>query len=503
MARIVGIDLGTTFSASAVVRPDGRPTVLINREGFSLTPSAVLFDGSEIIVGEQAKNAATTSPETYVQFVKRQMGNPHWRFVDGNDIEYRPEEISAIILRRLADDAAAALGEPVHDVVVTVPAYFDDARRKATRDAGEIAGLNVLRLVNEPTAAAIAYGMDSKATGTILVYDLGGGTFDVTLMRADNGEFQVIATDGDRNLGGYDFDNALMRHVAAKVVDQGGPDLRDDPLTDAALRERCEKAKHTLSNVSQVSVRLTAGGQNFTVPVTRAEFEAMTADLLERTEIAVTGLFDELRPPMGWTDVDHLLLVGGSTRMPMVREMIQRVSGKTPVAGVNPDEAVALGAAIVGATLATTDRPAGLPSKIGDVTSQGLGIVAYDLDTLIAFNSIIIPKNTRIPVERDREYVTLEPNQRRLDVQVTAGNEDDLDYATVLKTKPIGLPAGLPLHAPLKCIMSYDLDGIIHVELIDLTSGKSQGEFELLRDNNLTDAEKVAARNSMRGRLIQ
>ncbi len=490
MGRAFGIDLGTTFSAVAVMRPEGRPALLMNVEGETLTPSVVLFtDGDQVLVGSTAKRATAALPSDCAQFFKRHMGDPHWRFVDSRGREYRAEQVAALILRRIAEDAGGQLGEPVKDVVITVPAYFDDARRLATRDAGEIAGLRVLRLINEPTAAAIAFGLEPTVKGIIFVYDLGGGTFDVTIMRAGSGEFEVIATDGDRNLGGFDFDNALMRHVSQRVQAEGGPDLLDDPVVSADLRDKCELAKRQLTTVDRASVFVGAGGRSFRVDITRDEFDAMTHDLLYRTEVTAGGVLDDAG--LAWADIDHVLLVGGSTRMRQVRDMIERISGKKPAAGVNPDEAVALGAAVVAenASAEVSGSRALVRVSVRDVTSQSLGVVAVDGDSGLLRNSVIIPRNTRIPVKQDQIYYTVEHHQRVAEVQVTecgeAGDETDLAYATVLGAKPIPLPHGRPKDSPLRVVMAYDVDGVIHVELIDLTDNRSLGEFELERPNNL------------------
>jgi molecular chaperone DnaK len=505
-SKAVGIDLGTTYSSAAVMRPEGRPSTIINREGETLTPSVVLFaEDDQVLVGSTARRSAATMPADCAQFVKRQMGDPHWRFVDSRGREYRAEEISALVLRRLVEDAELALGEPVRDVVITVPAYFDDARRRATLDAGEIAGLRVFRLINEPTAAAIAYGLDQLAVGNVFVYDLGGGTFDVTVMRVRAGEFEVIATDGDRNLGGFDFDNALMRHVADRVIEEGGPDLHDVLLLEADLRDKCELAKRQLTTVDQASIFITAGEKNFRIQVTRAQFDEMTRPLLDRTEVTASGVLDDAG--MGWSDIDHVLLVGGSTRMRMVREMIQRISGKQPVAGVNPDESVALGAAAVAEAAAieaaaATGTATGLARiAVRDVTSQSLGIIAVDKE--IRQNTVVIPRNTRIPAKHERIYYTVEYDQRAVELEVTEGEDEDLAYVTVLGAKPIPLTPGLPRNSPLKVVMSYDIDGVIHVELFDVTNRSSLGEFELDRPYNLDQSEVDKMRTELATREVQ
>jgi molecular chaperone DnaK len=488
------------------MRPEGKPSLVINREGESLTPSVVLFSDDQVLVGSTARRAAATMPADCAQFVKRQMGDPHWRFIDSRGREYRAEEVSALLLRRLVEDAELTLGEPVRDVVITVPAYFDDARRRATLDAGEIAGLRVLRLVNEPTAAAIAYGLDTLAEGTFFVYDLGGGTFDVTVMRARRGELEVIATDGDRNLGGFDFDNVLMRHVADRVREEGGPDLHDVLVLEADLREKCELAKRQLTTVDQASVFISAGGTHYRVQVTRSEFDELARPLLDRTEMTAAGVLDDAG--LTWAHIDHILLVGGSTRMRMVQQMIARVSGKKPVTGVNPDEAVALGAAVVAEAASTAAMPEESSNvtalsrmKIKDVTSQGLGVVA--LEHGIRVNTLVIPRNTRIPAKHERTYYTVENNQRAIEAEITEGEDEDLAYVTVLGTRPITLTPNLPVNSPLKIIMSYDIDGVIHVEVVDVANNKSLGEFELDRPYNLDQDQVHEMRTQLATREVQ
>ncbi|MPZ63791.1 MAG: Hsp70 family protein [Propionibacteriales bacterium] len=502
MTKALGIDLGTTFSVVAVVGAGGSPEILRNREGENITPSVVLFQGDDVLVGSTAKRSVTTMPDECVQFIKRQMGDPHWKFVDSRGFEFRPEEISALILRRLVDDAEMVLGESIEDVVVTVPAYFDDARRKSTLDAGEIAGLRVLRLINEPTAAAVAYGVDEIERGTCLVFDLGGGTFDVTVMNVASGEFEVIATDGDRNLGGFDFDNELMKHVANAVLADGGPDLLDGGALESDLREKCELAKRTLSNVPQASVFVSAEGRSHRVQVTGAEFEEMTRHLLDRTEMTVEAVLAE--SGLGWDSVDRILLVGGSTRMPMVAKMLERLSGKPAESRINPDEAVALGSAIVADLTArellgspsSSGTPSGPdPVSITDVTSQSLGVLAVQAGTENLLNHIVIAKNSKIPCKRVQKFQTLQENQREWLLQVTEGDDPDPEYVTRLLQRPLTLPENLPKGSPMQVTMSYDVDGVVHVEITDLTTNTSLGEVELDRPLNLdrSDVDRMRA----------
>jgi molecular chaperone DnaK len=430
------------------------------------------------------------------------MGDPHWRHVDSAGVTRRAEEVSALILRRLVDDAQMMTGETFSEVVITVPAYFDDARRQATKDAGELAGLTVLRLLNEPTSAAIAYGMDRTDAGTILVYDLGGGTFDVTVLRRDGDELVAVATDGDRNLGGFDFDNALMELVARKVAEDGGPDLFDGGSIQTDLREKCELAKRTLSNVAKATVFVSVDGRNFSIPVTREEFEDAVQPLLFRTEVCVESVLEAAG--VTWEQIDRLLLVGGSTRMPMVRELMTRLSGKQPEVGVNPDEAVAIGAGAVAALSTDGGRlPPGSPRTFQDITSQGLGIAALDESELLR-NSVIIPRNSQVPCQRSEMFRTVVDAQECIDLQVVVGDDPDLDFCSIVHERPIELPPGLPAKTRIKVMMSYDIDGIVHLALTLPGRGPAGGdlplgEVELERPSNIGAKELRRLRRSLDG----
>lgn len=492
--RAVGIDLGTTYSAVAVLRQTGDPEILPNRDGEDITPSVVLIqavgDEDEPLVGTMAKHSAAGAPDDVVQFVKRHMGDPSWRFDSMSGGSYNAEEVSAIILKRLKEDAELALGEPVLDAVITVPAYFDDARRTATKHAGKIAGLNVLRVLNEPTAAALSFGLDAAAEGTVLVYDLGGGTFDVTLMRISNGEFEVLGTDGDRNLGGFDFDNRLIEYLAHTVEAQGGPDLLSDPAHVAVLREKAEMAKRSLTTVATTTVHVSVEGRPYRIQVERAEFERMTADLLRRTEDLTEMVLEEAG--LAWPQVDHVLLVGGSTRMPMVRALVERLAGKQAARSVHADEAVALGAAIqaaveqsssAGADLALLDNK---PLVVADVTSHSLGVITVEDDLRTKVNTIVIPRNTKIPSKLSQDLQTIQSNQTTLDVEVTQGDDSNPDYVVVVGSKSIPIPP-YPAGSPVRVTYAYDIDQTIFVELTDLTTNESLGTFEVDRLANLSD----------------
>lgn len=510
MSQAIGIDLGTTYSAVAVLRETGEPEVLPNRDGDTITPSVALFqafDGrDEPLVGMMAKHSAASAPEDVVQFVKRNMGDAAWRFTSTAGTSYTAEEISAIILRRLKEDAELALGEAVTDAVITVPAYFDDARRTATKHAGKIAGLNVLRVLNEPTAAALSFGLDTAAEGTVLVYDLGGGTFDVTLMRIGGGEFDVLGTDGDRNLGGFDFDNRLIEYIAAKVEEQGGPDLLEDPAQLAALREKAEMAKRSLTTVAVTTVHLSADGRPYRVQVERSEFERITIDLLRRTRDLTEHVLEEAN--LSWAQVDHVLLVGGSTRMPMVRATVEQLAGKPANRSVHPDEAVALGAAIQaamehsassGTDVALFD---GALPVITDVTSQSLGVIQVDTSTGRDINTIVIPRNSKIPTKLSADGFTAVENQTSIEVKVTQGDDTNPDYVVEIGSKELPVPP-YPKGSPVRVTYAYDIDQTVFVELTDLTTNRSLGTFEIDRLANLSDEQVRAAADKVSSLSIQ
>jgi molecular chaperone DnaK (HSP70) len=500
MSRAVGIDLGTTYSAVGILRDTGEAEILSNRDGEDITPSVVLFqefDGKdEPLVGTMAKHSAASAPDDVVQFVKRSMGDPDWRFTSTSGSSYSAEEISAIILKRLKEDAELALGEPVSDAVITVPAYFDDARRTATKHAGTIAGLNVLRVLNEPTAAALSFGVDTSAEGTVLVYDLGGGTFDVTLMRIRGGEFDVIATDGDRMLGGFDFDNRLMEFIAEKVQEQGGPDLLDNLQATAELREKAEMAKRSLTTVATTTVHVSARGKPFRVQVARTEFERITADLLRRSKNLTEAVLEEAG--IAWSQVDHVLLVGGSTRMPMVRELVESLAGKPADRSVHPDEAVALGAAVQAAMEESTaaggvlDLFSGQAPVIEDVTSQALGVITVKDDLRTLTNTTVIPRNTKIPAKHSTDVSTIRDNQTAIDVEVTQGDDENPDFVVSVGKKTLPIPA-YPKGADIRITYAYDIDQTVFVEVTDLTTNQSLGTFEVDRLANLSDEQVKAA----------
>lgn len=489
MGKVIGIDLGTTFSAVAVVNDHGRPEILPNREGERITPSVVLFDGENPIVGSIAKRSAVASPHSVVEFIKRQMGDMSWKFETDGGTEYRPESISALILKRLREDAEAALGEQVTEAVITVPAYFNDTQRKATRDAGKIAGLEVLRIINEPTAAGLAYGLDKAGKAeTVLVYDLGGGTFDVTLMRVDKGAIDVIATDGDRNLGGFDWDNVLMEFLNDEFKKAGGSSLFDDPSLEQDLRAKAEIAKKTLSSLNKTTVFLSAGGVSKSVSLTLEQFNEITKHLLNRTSHLLEAVLEDA--DLSWSDVDKILLVGGSTRMRAVPALVEKVTGKKPSVELHPDEVVAMGAAIQGAVLKREAGAEGSKAypivEISDVISQSLGVIALNgVDE--EENSIILPRQTKVPCENTETYSTTAERQREINLKVTQGEGTDPRDVKIIGEYPFPIPP-YPKGAPLAVSFKFDSNQFVMVTVKDMTSGKVVHSAEVRVKGGLTEA---------------
>lgn len=468
MSKVVGIDLGTTNSVVAVKEGDNI-TVIPSAEGSRLTPSVVAFtkDG-ERLVGQLAKRQAVINPERTIMSIKRKMGSDYKVKID--DKEYTPQEISAMILQKMKKDAEDYLGEEVTKAVITVPAYFTDAQRQATKDAGKIAGLEVLRIINEPTAACLAYGMDRGGEFKVLVFDLGGGTFDVSILDVGEGVYEVMATSGDNHLGGDDWDQRLMEWMIAEFKRKEGVDLSKDKMALQRLREAAEKAKIELSSMSETTISLpyiTAdqnGPKHLELDITRAKFEEMTADLLER----VVGPVQKALSDAGLTpdQVDKILLVGGSTRMPMVQRKIKELLGKEPTKGINPDECVAVGAAIQGAILAGEHKDIVLV----DVTPLSLGV-----ETLGGVFTKIIERNTAIPVSKSQIFTTAVDNQTQVEIHVLQGERpmaaDNVSLGRFFLDGIPPAPRGVP---QIEVTFNIDVNGILNVTAKDLATGKAQ-----------------------------
>jgi molecular chaperone DnaK len=504
--QTVGIDLGTTFSSLAQLNAEGQPISIVNADGSTTTPSIVLLgESGHVIVGPSPQRVAVEPPENVVDAIKRQMGNKNW-FKEYLGKKLTPEFISALILKKLKQDCEQKIG-PIANAVITVPYYFNDLRRKATQDAGRIAGLNVIDIINEPTAATLAYAWQRGELGrtdigakekTIMVYDLGGGTFDVTVVRYTPTHFRVLATDGDVMLGGLDWTSRIVEHVAEQFRRKYSSDPLANPETKLLFTQECESAKRQLSAKSQTPVNLYHEGKNLTLSVTRGDFERMTADLLQRTRDTTELVLQQSGVDFG--TLDEVVLVGGSTHMPAVFKMLEEVSGKKPSRELNPDEAVAQGASIHAAILEARETGGGsrmaqavikrLRSVTAtDVNSHSLGIEITNPQTRVGkVNHVMIPKNTAIPQKVSQRFTTNVANQQRIRVRVLQGEVPDISACAVIGDFQItNLPPNLPAGSPVEITYSYEADGRIKAEARELT-GNRTAELEIVRDSGLSDA---------------
>ncbi len=482
MAKTIGIDLGTTNSVVAVME-GGKPTVIANAEGSRTTPSIVGFSKTgERLVGQLAKRQAILNPDKTVASIKRHMGEDYKVNIDGKD--YTPQEISAMILRKLADDASAYLGEKVTSAVITVPAYFNDAQRQATKDAGKIAGLDVLRIVNEPTAAALAYGLEKEKSEKVLVFDLGGGTFDVSILEIGDGVHEVLSTSGDTHLGGDDFDQKIMDWMCDEFKKQEGIDLRNDKQAMQRVKEAAEKAKCELSSVMETNINLpfiTAdanGPKHLDLNLTRAKFEDLSRDLLNRCKTPVENALKDAGVTK--SDINEVVLVGGSSRIPAVQQLVKEYTGKEPNQSVNPDEVVAVGAAIQAGVLA---------GEVKDIVLLDVTPLTLGIETLGGVMTPLVPRNTTIPVSKSQVFSTAENNQTAVDIHVLQGERPMArDNKSLGMFRLDGIPPAMRGLPQIEVTFDIDANGIVNVSAKDKATNKEQ-KITITNSSNLSEAD--------------
>lgn len=520
MPKVIGIDLGTTFSAAAYVDDEGHAKIIPNYDGENLTPSAVLIDGSDIAVGKDAKRSGVRHPDQYISFAKRAMGNKDAKFnADGNT--YTPEEASAMILRKIVTDCEKSLNDKIAGAVVTVPAYFTDAQRKATQDAAQLANLPLLAIINEPTAAALGYGIsqNDQAQKTILVYDLGGGTFDVCIMRIGGNKIETLAQEGDQDLGGYNFDKIIVDAFLEKAAKKG-LDISSDRKAMQELWIVAEEAKKKLSKIENAKIEISYKGDEVTFPITREEFETEISPLIFNTIDFMENAIESAG--LDFDSLDNILLVGGSTRIPLVCKLIEDTAKIKPSVELNPDEAVALGAAYYAVHCArqqgldketesntssnvtnildenvdknnSRSKKGGiaLPKKVPEYefagcTSHSIGIVAFDGEKEV--NDIVIQKNTRLPAREARDYFTVKPFQDVIELRITEGEFQEMEHTTEIARTELNIRPREE-KANLRLFLECDENGLIHAHIADIDDGINLGEINIPRNANMTESE--------------
>ena len=515
MGIYIGIDLGTTNSVAAYIDRNGNPVVIRNSDGDAITPSCVLFDGTNVVVGKYAKRNCSKMPESYVAFAKKFMGQKAKKYKIGNDV-YTPEDISSLILRAIKKYVEEALDDNIDGAVISVPAYFTDAQITATKEAARLANINVKRIINEPIAAAIAYGFTRtpETTQNILVYDLGGGTFDVCVIRITGDKIEVLSKTGDHNLGGYNFDKCIIDWFK-KRTKQKGIELDLEAMQE--LQNKAEEAKITLSRLSSASISIIAQNTNITEELTRAQFEQMIMPYIFSTQALIEAALEEAEIE-DISEIDKFLLVGGSSRIPLVEQMVISKYNIKPSKNINADEAVAIGAAYHAASLAVAEqekisseklatnigtakniesKQKFVPKfKIQNTTSHGLGAVIYNEEEMQYQNEVVVPKNTKLPVRKTRQFYTINENQSELFIQITEGEYDDLAITTIIGGTTLKM-SPKPKKSPIDVTFTCDDDLLVHIHAYDVTDKKELGEFVVNRKSNRSEVEFKEAKRKM------